>query len=142
MEIVKNLKDDEMLIQACKKLYRTFTFSSHPIDMEEGTVDLRHEEFERLIELAEIGKNAIQGIYGEVVENKREEDAEHSEEQPEPHFKYNEDCTFDCSKCLCNTCLNYKGDLAEACAESCCNLTCHNDYYVDSCPAYNDGHNF
>lgn len=142
MEIVKYLKDDEMLIQACKKLYRTFAFYSHPIGMDEGTVDLRHEEFERLIELAEIGKNVLQGNNCEVVENKREEDAGHSEEQPDPHFKYNDEHTFDCSRCLCNTCLNYKGDLTEYCAESCCNITCQDNYYVSSCPAYNDGRNF
>lgn len=145
MEIVKNLKDDEILVQACKKLCNdfVFTFSPSTITMDGGAVNLCQEDFKRLVELAEIGKNVIQGNYGEIVENKREEDAEHSEKQPEPHFKYNdEECSFNCSKCLCNTCLNYKGDLAEACVELCCNITCHNDYYVDSCPAYNDGHNF
>lgn len=155
MEIIKNLGDDEILIQACKKLYRTFTFYSHPTDMDEGTVDLRHEEFERLIELAEIGKNVIQGNTCEIVENKREEDVEHSEELPSPHFEFNKRIGADCNYCLCSSCTENCVDCdlehdacigcPMNCAENCANVKnvkCKEHYYVDSCPAYNDGHNF
>ena len=144
MDIIKHLKDDEMLIKACKKLCSgyVFDFSSPDISMDEGIIHLYNEDFRRLVELAKIGKNVMQGINCEVNENKREEYVEHNEEQPDPHFKYNDECTFDCPKCLCNTCSNYKGDLVKPCAESCCNITCHDSYYVGSCPTYIDKRNF
>lgn len=144
MEIVKSFKDDEILIQACKKLCSeyVFDFSSPDISMDEGIVHLYNADFKRLVDLAEIGKNVMQGINCEVNENKRKKDAEYGEKQPEPHFKYNVEGGYDCSKCLCYTCPNYEGNLAEACAESCCNTICHDNFYVDSCPAYNDGRNF